>query len=302
MWSSISRHATRQTCCGRPAARAASVFKLSSDAVADTMQRRDELGSTGIGNGVSTPQARPRELKKPFGLLIRLKLPLDHQVIDGEPVDVVFCYPPFPSSRNSLRLRSSPASFVTKACLSAFAAPPMWMRPRLVHPDRVLWIGRHHHRRRGSIVPSRYRSARRRANQLRQRQVAAAAPMRRAKPAVGAPLLALILRGSDVFSFLRSTPWSQVCHRWHAFESSLGGRLAAVAADAGSARCGGVLDAKAANCRSAARGHRAIAVRQQPTSVPGSSRGEACSVPWRRGPTLATPKGGQKHVQSFQAF
>jgi nitrogen PTS system EIIA component len=73
-----------------PAARAASVFKLSSDAVADTMQRRDELGSTGIGNGVSTPQARPRELKKPFGLLVRLKLPLDYQVIDGEPVDIVF--------------------------------------------------------------------------------------------------------------------------------------------------------------------------------------------------------------------
>jgi nitrogen PTS system EIIA component len=218
-----------------PAARATSVFKLSSDAVADTMQRRDELGSTGIGNGVSTPQARPRELKKPFGLLVRLKLPLDYQVIDSEPVHIVlcWCYPPFASSSNSLRLRSSPASFVPKACLNAFAAPPMWM---------------------SSIVPSRYRSARRRANQLRQRQVAAAAPMRRARPAVGAPLLALILRGSDVFSFLRSTPWSQVCHRWHAFESSLGGRLAAVAADAGSARCGGVLDAKAANCCSAARG------------------------------------------------
>ncbi len=72
-----------------PAARAASVFKLSSDAVADTMQRRDELGSTGIGNGVSTPQARPR-LEKPFGLLVRLKQPLDYQVIDSEPVDIVF--------------------------------------------------------------------------------------------------------------------------------------------------------------------------------------------------------------------
>jgi nitrogen PTS system EIIA component len=43
-----------------------------------------------LGTGVSTPQARPRELKKPFGLLVRLKLPLDYQVIDGEPVDVVF--------------------------------------------------------------------------------------------------------------------------------------------------------------------------------------------------------------------
>jgi PTS system nitrogen regulatory IIA component len=73
-----------------PAARAASVFKLSSDAVADTMQRRDELGSTGIGNGVSIPHARLRELKKPFGLLARLKRPLEYQAIDGEPVDIVF--------------------------------------------------------------------------------------------------------------------------------------------------------------------------------------------------------------------
>jgi nitrogen PTS system EIIA component len=66
------------------AARATSVIKLSSDAVADTRQRRDELGSTGIGNGVSIPHARLRELKKPFGLLDRL----NH--IDSEPVDIVF--------------------------------------------------------------------------------------------------------------------------------------------------------------------------------------------------------------------
>jgi len=72
------------------AARAARVLKLSSDAVADTIQRRDELGSTGIGNGVSIPHARLRELKKPFGLLARLQRPLEYQAIDGEPVDIVF--------------------------------------------------------------------------------------------------------------------------------------------------------------------------------------------------------------------
>jgi PTS system nitrogen regulatory IIA component len=50
----------------------------------------DELVSTGIGNGVSIPHARLREIKKPFGLLARLKQPLDYQAIDGEPVDIVF--------------------------------------------------------------------------------------------------------------------------------------------------------------------------------------------------------------------
>ena len=72
------------------AARAARVLKLGSDAVADTIERRDELGSTGIGNGVSIPHARLRELKKPSGLLARLKRPLESQAIDGEPVDIVF--------------------------------------------------------------------------------------------------------------------------------------------------------------------------------------------------------------------
>jgi PTS system nitrogen regulatory IIA component len=72
------------------AVRAARLLKLNPDAVADAMQRRDELGSTGIGNGVSIPHARLREIKQPFGLLARLKQPLDYQAIDGEPVDIVF--------------------------------------------------------------------------------------------------------------------------------------------------------------------------------------------------------------------
>jgi nitrogen PTS system EIIA component len=39
---------------------------------------------------VSIPHARLRELKKPFGLLVRLNQPLDYQDIDSEPVDIVF--------------------------------------------------------------------------------------------------------------------------------------------------------------------------------------------------------------------
>ena len=38
------------------------VLKLPPDMIADTVQRRDELGATGIGNGVSIPHARRREL------------------------------------------------------------------------------------------------------------------------------------------------------------------------------------------------------------------------------------------------
>ena len=72
------------------ARRAASALDLSADAVANEIEKRDELGSTGIGGGVSIPHARFREVKKPFGLLVRLKHAIEFDAIDGQPVDIVF--------------------------------------------------------------------------------------------------------------------------------------------------------------------------------------------------------------------
>jgi PTS system nitrogen regulatory IIA component len=70
--------------------RAAGALHLSAEAVASEIQKRDELGSTGIGGGVSIPHARLREVRKPFGLLARLKEPIEYDAIDGQPVDLVF--------------------------------------------------------------------------------------------------------------------------------------------------------------------------------------------------------------------
>ena len=72
------------------AARAASALGLSAKVVANEIEKRDELGSTGIGDGVSIPHARFREIEKPFGLLVRLKQPIEFDAIDGQPVDIVF--------------------------------------------------------------------------------------------------------------------------------------------------------------------------------------------------------------------
>jgi PTS system nitrogen regulatory IIA component len=72
------------------AARAAVALKLSADAFATEIERRDELGSTGIGGGVSIPHARFREVKKPFGLLARLAQPIEFDAVDAQPVDIVF--------------------------------------------------------------------------------------------------------------------------------------------------------------------------------------------------------------------
>jgi PTS system nitrogen regulatory IIA component len=70
--------------------RGAAALNLSAELVAYEIARREELGSTGIGGGVSMPHARFREVKKPFGLLARLKGPIDFEAIDGQPVDLVF--------------------------------------------------------------------------------------------------------------------------------------------------------------------------------------------------------------------
>jgi PTS system nitrogen regulatory IIA component len=72
------------------ARRAASSLGLAADLVSNEIVKRDELGSTGIGGGVSIPHARLRDVKKPFGILARLKNPIEFDAIDGEPVDLVF--------------------------------------------------------------------------------------------------------------------------------------------------------------------------------------------------------------------
>lgn len=70
--------------------RAAKALGVSVETVYAEIEKRDELGSTGIGNGVSIPHARLREVKRPFGLLARLSSPVEFESIDGQPVDIVF--------------------------------------------------------------------------------------------------------------------------------------------------------------------------------------------------------------------
>jgi PTS system nitrogen regulatory IIA component len=72
------------------AARAAAALNLPVDMVVSEIEKRDELGSTGIGRGVAIPHARLREVKKPLALLARLKSAIEFDAIDGKPVDLVF--------------------------------------------------------------------------------------------------------------------------------------------------------------------------------------------------------------------
>jgi PTS system nitrogen regulatory IIA component len=70
--------------------RAARSLGLDADKVAPYLLKREELGSTGIGRGVAIPHARLPDLQRPYGLLARLRQPIEFDAIDGEAVDIVF--------------------------------------------------------------------------------------------------------------------------------------------------------------------------------------------------------------------
>jgi len=74
------------------AAKAASSLNLRVDQVAPFLLKREDLGSTGIGGGVAIPHARLPELHRPFGLLAKLKQPIEFDSVDGQAVDVVFVF------------------------------------------------------------------------------------------------------------------------------------------------------------------------------------------------------------------
>ena len=70
--------------------RAASILKVDADKIMADILKREELGSTGLGGGVAIPHARIADVKKPFGILARLKSAIEFDAIDQRPVDLVF--------------------------------------------------------------------------------------------------------------------------------------------------------------------------------------------------------------------
>ena len=53
------------------------------------LHTREELGSTGLGNGIAIPHARIKGLTGVVGLLATLARPIDFEAVDGEPVDLI---------------------------------------------------------------------------------------------------------------------------------------------------------------------------------------------------------------------
>jgi PTS system nitrogen regulatory IIA component len=72
------------------ARQAAAKIGIDADRIAAELYKREELGSTGVGGGVAIPHARFQQAKTPFGMLARLKKPIEYDAVDGKPVDIVF--------------------------------------------------------------------------------------------------------------------------------------------------------------------------------------------------------------------
>ncbi len=54
------------------------------------LTEREQLGSTGFGQGVAIPHAKIEGLDRIYGLFARLGEPIDYKAIDGRSVDLVF--------------------------------------------------------------------------------------------------------------------------------------------------------------------------------------------------------------------
>ena len=63
---------------------------LDSAAILASLLEREQLGSTGFGQGVAIPHVKIEGLTRIYGLFARLSEPVDYKAIDGRPVDLVF--------------------------------------------------------------------------------------------------------------------------------------------------------------------------------------------------------------------
>jgi PTS system nitrogen regulatory IIA component len=64
--------------------------RLSRQIVVDSLQAREKLGSTGLGQGIAIPHGRIRGLREAQGAFVRLKSPIPFDAPDGKPVAQVF--------------------------------------------------------------------------------------------------------------------------------------------------------------------------------------------------------------------
>lgn len=62
---------------------------FSQEHILATLMGREELGSTGLGNGIAIPHGKVQGLKSVTALFARLDQPIEFDAVDDQPVDLV---------------------------------------------------------------------------------------------------------------------------------------------------------------------------------------------------------------------
>jgi len=70
--------------------RASAITGIPEREIFDTIQQRERLGSTGVGNGIAIPHGKLAGVKSITGVFAKLDTPVDFEALDDEPVDLVF--------------------------------------------------------------------------------------------------------------------------------------------------------------------------------------------------------------------
>ncbi|RCW81494.1 PTS sugar transporter subunit IIA [Phyllobacterium bourgognense] len=71
-------------------ASASQLAAVPADTILNALLKRENLGSTGVGQGVALPLTRIAGISRPVAMIARLKQPIDFESIDGKQVDIVF--------------------------------------------------------------------------------------------------------------------------------------------------------------------------------------------------------------------
>lgn len=69
---------------------ASKIPDVSATQIYDALIAREQLGSTGLGDGIAIPHCRIQRCQKTIGSLVSLAEPVDFDAIDNKPVDLLF--------------------------------------------------------------------------------------------------------------------------------------------------------------------------------------------------------------------
>lgn len=72
------------------AERAEQIVGKPAQEILATLMEREQLGSTGVGDGAAIPHGKIKGLNKITGILARLETPVNFDSLDDQPVDLIF--------------------------------------------------------------------------------------------------------------------------------------------------------------------------------------------------------------------